>query len=69
MLTGNLAEYTPMRVEPERPQKEKMASIRWWKLKERGTEIYFEKENIWTLDAKGEVLITIMRSLVRSICR
>ena len=27
-------------------------------LKEKGVEIYFEKENIWTLDAKGELLIT-----------
>src|SRR5665648_1207051 len=33
------------------------------KLKERGTEIYFEKENIYTFDSKGELLITIMRSL------
>lgn len=32
-------------------------------LKEKGIEIYFEKENIWTLDAKGELLITIMSSL------
>ena len=32
-------------------------------LKEAGIEIYFEKENIWTLDAKGELLITLMSSL------
>ena len=32
-------------------------------LKDAGIEIYFEKENIWTLDAKGELLITIMSSL------
>lgn len=32
-------------------------------LKEEGIEIYFEKENIWTLDSKGELLITIMSSL------
>ena len=25
-------------------------------LKEHGTEVYFEKENIWTFDAKGEIL-------------
>ena len=25
-------------------------------LKEKGIEIYFEKENIWTLDSKGDVL-------------
>lgn len=28
-------------------------------------EIYFEKENIWTLNAKGELLITIMSSLAQ----
>ena len=33
------------------------------KLKDEGIEIYFEKENIWTLDSKGELLITIMSSL------
>ena len=33
------------------------------KLKDKGVEVYFEKENIWTLDAKGELLITIMSSL------
>ena len=27
------------------------------KLKEKGVEVYFEKENIWTLDAKGEMLL------------
>lgn len=27
------------------------------KLKEQGVEIYFEKENIWTLDAKGNFLL------------
>jgi len=39
------------------------------KLKEKGVEIYFEKENIWTLDAKGEVLITIMSSLAQEESR
>ena len=34
-------------------------------LKEVGVEIYFEKENIWTLDSKGELLITIMSSLAQ----
>ncbi len=29
------------------------------KLKEKGVEIYFEKENIWTLDSKGELLSLI----------
>ena len=35
------------------------------KLKEKGVEVYFEKENIYTLDSKGELLITIMSSLHR----
>ena len=29
------------------------------KLKEKGVEVYFEKENIYTLDSKGELLITV----------
>ncbi len=39
------------------------------KLKEKGTEVYFEKENIHTLDAKGEVMITIMSSLAQEESR
>ena len=39
------------------------------KLKDKGIEIYFEKENIWTLDAKGEFLITIMSSLAQEESR
>jgi len=39
------------------------------KLKEKGVEIYFEKENIWTLDTKGELLITIMSSLAQEESR
>ena len=35
------------------------------KLKEHGVEVYFEKENIWTFDSKGEVLLTIMSSLAQ----
>lgn len=38
-------------------------------LKECGVEIYFEKENIWTMDSKGEVLITIMSSLAQEESR
>ena len=30
------------------------------KLREKGIEVYFEKENIYTLDSKGELLITIV---------
>ena len=32
-------------------------------LKSHNVEIYFEKENIWTFDSKGELLITIMSSM------
>lgn len=39
------------------------------KLKEKNVEIYFEKENIWTLDSKGELLITIMSSLAQEESR
>ena len=35
------------------------------KLKAKGIEVYFEKENIYTLDSKGELLITIMSSLAQ----
>lgn len=38
-------------------------------LKEKGIEVYFEKENIYTLDAKGEVMITIMSSLAQEESR
>ena len=39
------------------------------KLKDKGIEVYFEKENIWTLDAKGELMITIMSSLAQEESR
>lgn len=39
------------------------------KLKEQRVEVYFEKENIYTLDAKGEVMITIMSSLAQEESR
>lgn len=38
-------------------------------LKEHGTEVYFEKENIWTFDSKGELLLTIMSSLAQEESR
>nr|MBO6294223.1 recombinase family protein [Schwartzia sp. (in: firmicutes)] len=44
-----------------------LATIR--KLKENGVEVYFEKESIWTFDAKGELLITIMSSLAQEEAR
>lgn len=39
------------------------------KLKDVGCECYFEKENIWTLDSKGELLISIMSSLAQEESR
>lgn len=39
------------------------------RLKEKNVEVYFEKENIYTLDAKGEVMITIMSSLAQEESR
>ena len=39
------------------------------KLKEKGVEVYFEKENIWTFDGKGELLLTIMSSLAQEESR
>ncbi len=39
------------------------------KLKEKGIEVYFEEQNIYTLDSKGELLITIMSSLAQEESR
>lgn len=39
------------------------------KLKEKGVEVYFEKENIWTFDGQGELLLTIMSSLAQEESR
>jgi site-specific DNA recombinase len=39
------------------------------KLKEKGVECFFEKENIWTFDGKGELLLTIMSSLAQEESR
>lgn len=39
------------------------------KLKEKGVEVFFQKENIWTMDSKGELLITIMSSLAQEESR
>ena len=39
------------------------------KLKEHGCECYFEKEDIFTFDGKGELLITIMSSLAQEESR
>lgn len=39
------------------------------KLKDNNVECYFEKENIWTFDSKGELLLTIMSSLAQEESR
>ena len=39
------------------------------KLKEKGVEVYFEKEKIYTFDSKGELLLTIMSSLAQEESR
>lgn len=39
------------------------------KLKDAGVECCFEKENIYTFDGKGELLITIMSSLAQEESR
>ncbi len=39
------------------------------KLKEHRVECYFEKENIWTFDSKGELLLTIMSSMAQEESR
>ena len=38
-------------------------------LKDKGVEVYFEKENIYTMDSKGELFITIMSSLAQEESR
>lgn len=42
-----------------------MSLIAWYV----GLQFWFEKENIWTLDSKGELLITIMSSLAQEESR
>lgn len=39
------------------------------KLKEKNIEVYFEKEGIYSLDGKGELLLTIMSSLAQEESR
>lgn len=39
------------------------------KLKEKSIGVYFEKENIWSLDSKGEFLLTLMSSLAQEESR
>ena len=49
------------------PTRNTLTTVR--KLKAAGVEVYFEKENIFTLDSKGELLITIMSSLAQEESR
>ena len=39
------------------------------RLKRLGVEVRFEKENIWTFDGKGELMISIMSSLAQEESR
>lgn len=39
------------------------------KLKDHGVEVYFEKEQIWSFDGRGELLLTIMSSLAQEESR
>ena len=39
------------------------------KLREHGVEVYFEEQNIYTMDGKGEVLLTIMSSIAQEESR
>ncbi len=39
------------------------------KLKTKGIEVYFEKENLWSLDEKTEFLLTIMASMAQEESR
>ncbi|MCK9479263.1 MAG: recombinase family protein [Firmicutes bacterium] len=39
------------------------------KLKEHDVEVFFEKENLYTLDSKGEIMITILSSLAQEESR
>lgn len=38
-------------------------------LKDHGVEVYFQKENIYTFDGKGELMLTIMSSLAQEESR
>lgn len=39
------------------------------KLKAKGIEVFFEKENLWTLDPKSELILTIMASIAQEESR
>lgn len=39
------------------------------KLKDNGIEVFFEKENVWTMDPKSELILTIMASIAQEESR
>ena len=39
------------------------------RLKEIGTEVYFEKEDLWTFDSKGEFMLTLLSSMAQDESR
>lgn len=39
------------------------------KLKEHGVEVYFEKEDIWSMDSKGEFFLTMLSSIAQEESR
>ncbi|HHT82664.1 MAG TPA: recombinase family protein [Acholeplasmataceae bacterium] len=39
------------------------------KLKDKGVEVFFEKENLWTLNSKSELILTIMASIAQEESR
>jgi DNA invertase Pin-like site-specific DNA recombinase len=38
-------------------------------LKDNGIEVFFEKENLWSLDPKSELILTIMASIAQEESR
>ncbi|MCE5286305.1 MAG: recombinase family protein, partial [Pelosinus sp.] len=69
---GLLAQYPELRQQfmPEDYSKDSVGTLTTVReLKDKGVEVYFEKENIYTLDSKGELLITIMSSLAQEESR
>ncbi|QJC21946.1 recombinase family protein [Arcanobacterium buesumense] len=61
------SQFTNQHDEHARNTVDSLTTVR--QLKEAGVEVYFEKENIYTFDSKGELLITIMSSLAQEESR
>lgn len=60
-------EYSPSRIRFARNTVDSLTTVR--ALKDKGVEVYFEKEGIWTFVVKGELHITIMSSLAQEEAR